>query len=44
MQEVVVIGIVAAAALVLAVKVARAVLRRCRGAKGQGCDKCCKCG
>lgn len=47
MQEIVVVAIVALAAAVLAVKIGRSVLRRCRpeGKGGQdGCGKCYKCG
>ncbi|HTH17937.1 MAG TPA: hypothetical protein VL974_14865 [Magnetospirillum sp.] len=44
MQDAAVAIIVAAAALAFGVKVVRAVLRRCRGTKSGGCDKCCKCG
>ncbi|MCR6628590.1 MAG: hypothetical protein NVV74_00215 [Magnetospirillum sp.] len=44
MQEIAVAAIVALAAAVLAVKVGRAILRRCRPRKPAGCDKCCKCG
>lgn len=47
MQEIVVAVIVAVATSVLAVKIGRTVLRRCRP-KGRddqnGCGKCCKCG
>lgn len=44
MQEAIVAMVVALAAAVLAVKLWRAVRRRCRPQGKTGCDKCCKCG
>jgi hypothetical protein len=44
MQEIVVALVVAVAAAVLALKVVRAVIRRCRPQGKDGCGKCCKCG
>lgn len=44
MQEAIVAVIVALAAAALAVKIGRAVLRRCRPKGKDECGKCCKCG